>query len=113
MPQWLSALDLFTLPSFGDEGVPQAIMQAMACGLPVVSTPVGAIAEAVDAGRTGLLVAPADVDALADGLARLMGDASLRHTMGQAGLERARARFGSDIMLDRMEEVSRRFGRKS
>ncbi|NDP44038.1 MAG: glycosyltransferase family 4 protein, partial [Aromatoleum sp.] len=51
---WLQAFDLFTLPSYGEEGVPQAIMQAMACGLPVVSTPVGAIAEAVDAGVTGL-----------------------------------------------------------
>ena len=42
---WLQALDLFALPSWGEEGVPQAIMQAMACGLPVVSTTVGAITE--------------------------------------------------------------------
>ena len=62
---WLQALDLFTLPSYGEEGVPQAIMQAMACGIPVVSTPVGAIAEAVDAGVTGLLVAPRNAAALA------------------------------------------------
>ena len=48
---WLQALDLFALPSYGEEGVPQAIMQAMACGIPVVSTPVGAITEAVDAER--------------------------------------------------------------
>ena len=46
---WLQALELFALPSYGEEGVPQALMQAMACGMPAVSTPVGAIAEAVDA----------------------------------------------------------------
>jgi glycosyltransferase involved in cell wall biosynthesis len=59
---WLQALDLFTLPSYGEEGVPQAIMQAMACALPVVSTPVGAITEAVVAGETGLVVAPRSAD---------------------------------------------------
>lgn len=112
VPVWLSALDLFTLPSFGDEGVPQAIMQAMACGLPVVSTPVGAIAEAVDDGRTGLLVKPADDQALTDGLATLMGDAELRARFGAAGCRRAQEQFGIDIMLDRMERVFHEHGRK-
>jgi glycosyltransferase involved in cell wall biosynthesis len=53
---WLQALDLFTLPSYGEEGVPQAIMQAMACGIPVVSTR-WVIDEAVSHELTGLLVA--------------------------------------------------------
>lgn len=113
VPAWLSALDLFTLPSFGDEGVPQAIMQAMACGLAVVSTPVGAIAEAVEHDHTGLLVTPADSDALAAGLAKLMGDPALRAKMAAAGQQRARQRFGIDIMLDRMEQIFRRYGRPS
>src|SRR5438094_1548973 len=68
VPVWLNSLDLFTLPSFGDEGVPQAIMQAMACGLAVVATPVGAIEEAVQRGRTGLIVPPRDATALAAAL---------------------------------------------
>src|SRR5208282_4293996 len=66
---WLQAMDLVTLPSYGEEGVPQAIMQAMACAIPVVSTPVGAIPEVVDDELTGLLVAPRSADALAIGLA--------------------------------------------
>ena len=106
--EWLNCLDLFTLPSWGDEGVPQGVMQAMACGLAVVSTPVGAIREAVVADVTGLLVQPRDAAALADALARLMGDASLRRKMGEAGLDYAREQFGVDAMLDKMEIVFRR-----
>lgn len=111
IPEWLSALDIFVLPSYGEEGVPQAIMQAMACGLPVVTTPVGAIPEAVVEAKTGLMVEPKNARALADALARLMGDAELRRVMGLAGLAHAQANFGIESMLDQMEGVFRRYGR--
>jgi glycosyltransferase involved in cell wall biosynthesis len=107
VPAWLNSLDLFTLPSFGDEGVPQGIMQAMACGLAVVSTPVGAIEEAVQRERTGLIVPPRDAAALAQALAALMADTELRRRMGEAGLAHARAHFGVEEMLDKMEAVFR------
>ena len=105
---WLQALDLFTLPSYGEEGVPQAIMQAMACALPVVSTSVGAIAEAVEAAVTGLIVPPRDALALGAALARLREDPGLRRRFGAAARARAQERFGLDAMLDRMETVFRR-----
>jgi glycosyltransferase involved in cell wall biosynthesis len=108
VPRWLNALDLFTLPSFGDEGVPQGIMQAMACGLAVVATPVGAIEEAVQRDRTGLIVPAKDAAALAQALGRLMGDGTLRSTMGEAGRAYAQAHFGVDAMLDGMEAVFRK-----
>ena len=108
VPRWLSSLDLFTLPSFGDEGVPQGIMQAMACGLAVVATPVGAIEEAVQRDRTGLIVPPRNADALAGGLAKLMSDGALRRSMGEAGRAYALAYFGVDAMLDGMEAVFRK-----
>ncbi|MBL8521701.1 MAG: glycosyltransferase family 4 protein [Betaproteobacteria bacterium] len=107
VPEWLSALDLFVLPSYASEGVPQGIMQAMACALPVVATPVGAIGEAVQDGLTGLMTAPRDPAQLASTLARLMDSAPLRRQMGQAGLAFARAHFGIDIMVDGMESVFR------
>ena len=44
VPAWYACADIAALPSFGDEGVPQSLMQAAACGLPAVSTPIGAIA---------------------------------------------------------------------
>lgn len=108
VPEWLGCLDLFTLPSWGDEGVPQGVMQAMAGGLAVVSTPVGALREAVVENVTGLIAQPRDAASLATALGRLMGDAGLRKQMGDAGLAYARENFGIDVMLDRMEGVFRR-----
>ncbi len=102
---WLQAMDLFVLPSYGEEGAPQAIMQAMACGLPVVSTTVGAIGEVVVHGETGLLVPPRDVEALTSALRTLIQDADLRRKMGNTGRARALERFGIDRMLDAMEGV--------
>jgi glycosyltransferase involved in cell wall biosynthesis len=105
VPEWLSALDLLTLPSYGAEGVPQGIMQGMACGLAVVSTTVGAINEAVQHDETGYVVPPRDPAALATALAKLMRNDALRSQMAAAGLAYARANFGLDAMLDKMEEI--------
>ncbi len=80
-------------------------MQAAACGLPAVSTPIGAIAEAVIDNRTGLLVPPRDAAALAQALSRLMTDTALRSAMGAAAREYAQAHFGIDAMLDAMEAI--------
>ena len=105
VPAWYACADLAVLPSFGDEGVPQSLMQAAACGLPAISTPIGAIAEAVRDGKTGLLVPPRDVKALASALSYLMTHDQLRNHMGRAALERAHREFGIDRMLDAMERV--------
>jgi glycosyltransferase involved in cell wall biosynthesis len=109
-------MDVFCLPSFGDEGVPQGLMQAMACGVPAVSTPIGAIAEALQDGTTGLMTPPRDAERLAVTLRRLLSDASLRDQFSKASVEFARDNFGIDVMLDGMERVfmqalTRRSGR--
>ncbi len=111
VPEWLSAFDIFTLPSYGNEGVPQGIMQAMACGLPVVCTSVGAISEAVQDGRTGIMVATRNPQSLADALALLMGNEARRGQMGREGHAFAREHFGVDVMLDKMEAVFRQHAR--
>jgi glycosyltransferase involved in cell wall biosynthesis len=102
---WLQARDIFCLPSYANEGVPQALMQAMSCGLPVVSTPVGSIAEIVDNEVTGLLVAPQDIGALYTALTRLVDDVALRARLGAAARKTAQARFNEATMLERMEQV--------
>ncbi|HBC6052196.1 glycosyltransferase family 4 protein [Proteus mirabilis] len=105
VPDCLNAMDVFALPSFGNEGVPQGIMQAMACGLPVVSTTVGAISEAVIDGKTGFTLAPQVQETLINYLAKLMASDELRQQMGQASLAHAKAQFGLDNMLDKMEKI--------
>jgi glycosyltransferase involved in cell wall biosynthesis len=67
------------------EGIPVVLMEAMASGLPAVSTRLSGIPELVDDGQTGLLVPPADAAALADALERLARDPELRRRMGAAG----------------------------
>ena len=104
---WFQALDVFALPSYANEGVPQAVLQAMACGVPVVTTAVGSISEAVTHEETGLVVAPKDVDALLAALERLRNDAALRARLGRQARERVRERFGEETMLDRMESIFR------
>jgi len=105
--QWLATMDVFALPSYGEEGVPQAIMQAMACGLPVISTRVGAIPEAVVADRTGLLIPTRDSVALTAAISDLLQDSAKRQRFSSAAAEYARANFGIDEMLDRMEAAFR------
>ncbi|MBD2781138.1 glycosyltransferase family 4 protein [Xenorhabdus szentirmaii] len=105
VPDCLNAMDIFALPSFGNEGVPQGIMQAMSCGLPVVSTSVGAITEAVIDGETGYIVSPQNVEQLTEKLDLLMSHAELRSQMGNASLNRATHLFGMNNMLEKMESI--------
>jgi glycosyltransferase involved in cell wall biosynthesis len=75
------------------EGIPNAIVEAMACGLPVVAAGCGGIPEAVTDGVEGFLVPPRDPEAMARALLRLGQDASLRRRMGQAGRRRVISAF--------------------
>ncbi|MDA8109393.1 MAG: glycosyltransferase family 4 protein [Betaproteobacteria bacterium] len=109
---WLNALDVFALPSYGDEGLSQALMQAMACALPVITTPIGAHAEVVRDGDTGLLVPARDAAALAAAIARLLADEALRARLGVAAHRFAAAHCGEKAMLDRMEALFQRFARR-
>ena len=106
---WLRALDVFALPSYANEGVPQALLQAMFAGVACVTTDAGAIPEIARDDETALVVAKEDAPALGRGLDALLADAALR-----APARRQRARAGraraTDLpaMLDRMEAVFRR-----
>lgn len=102
---WLQAMDVFCLPSYANEGVPQAILQAMLCGLPIVTTPVGAILEAVTDARSALVVPPRDAASLAAAIKRLLDDPALAARLGAAARAEAVQRFSKTTMLDRMEQV--------
>ncbi len=84
---WLGAADLFVLPTL-EEGSPNAVIEALACGLPVVSSDIPALRETVD-DDCAVLVDPQSPTALRDAVAALLGDAERRASMGRAALARA------------------------
>lgn len=108
VPRWLQAFDLFALPSYANEGVPQALVQAMLCGLPCVTTSAGAIPEIAIDGRTAIVIPQQDVGALADAITRLVQDPALRARLGAAARAHCRDGFTRDAMLDRMEALFER-----
>ena len=104
---WMQACDVFCLPSYANEGVPQALMQAMACGVAVVSTPIGSIGEIVSDEETGVLVPPGDVERLRAALDALLADPARREALARNARATALERFGEARMVERMIEVFR------
>ena len=97
----LATTNVFALPSIidsdgGMDNLPTVIMEAMATGLPVVSTRIGGIPEMVVDNETGFLVQPNDAAALAGAIEKVMDDRSLAQRLGQAGDERAQELFSID-----------------
>lgn len=104
IPELLAQADLFVL-STNWEGFPISILEAMRAGLPVISTDVNGVREAVDDGKTGLLVAPRDGDGLLAALEKLAFDPALLERMGQRGRARFEQFFSLDAMLRKTVSV--------
>ena len=97
----LIAANVFVLPSIidpdgGMDNLPTVIMEAMATGLPIVSTTIGGIPEMVVENETGFLVQPGDAAALADAIEQVIDDRLLAQRLGQGGYERAQQLFSID-----------------
>jgi glycosyltransferase involved in cell wall biosynthesis len=108
---WLQSFDVFALPSYANEGVPQALVQAMLVGLPCVTTSVGAIPELARHDDTALVVPAEDPAALRAALERLLRDQALRQRLGAAARRHAAENFSQERMLERMEEIYRQVSR--
>jgi colanic acid/amylovoran biosynthesis glycosyltransferase len=103
----LQQTDLFIAPSVtssdGDiEGIPVSIMEAMACGLPILSTKHSAIPDLVKDGESGFLVREHDVEALAERLNTLAADPQLRRSMGERGREIVTSEFNAESLTSRL-----------
>ena len=102
------SFDVFAIPSVEGDTIPQVVMQALAMGIPVVSTTVGSIPDVVIDSETGFVVPPRDAGALADRIATLLDDAALRARLGAQGRSLVQRCYSLDKMLDRMEGVYHR-----
>jgi glycosyltransferase involved in cell wall biosynthesis len=100
----LATADLFVHPSLS-EGLPLAILEAMAAGLPIVATRVGGVPHALDDGRAGLLVPPGDPPALEAALRALLQEPARAAELGRAAHARARSVYSLAAMTDRYLEI--------
>jgi glycosyltransferase involved in cell wall biosynthesis len=104
VPEILASTDLFVLPS-RTEALPNAVIEAMAAGLPVVASDVGGIPELIAHGTSGWLVPPGHSDALADAIVALLDDSALARKLGAAAADRVSREFGFGRLVDRMERL--------
>ena len=103
----LGEADILVLPST-HEGQPMVILEAMASGMCVIASAVGGIPDLIDDGRTGLLVPPSDVGALAASLRAVVGDVELRRRLGYAAAETVRSTFTAEQVAARIDDLYRR-----
>jgi len=102
----LQATDIFVLSSVG-EGISNAALEAMASGVPVVTTNTGGMPEAISDGVEGFVVPMRDAPALAERIAQLAGDRELRARMGRAARARAEAEFSLERQASVFEQIYR------
>jgi len=100
----LAALDILVMTSY-TESFPNAILEAMAMGKPVVATNVGGIPELVEEGQTGFLVSPRDPEAIADRVLSLSRDSARRQQMGRAARARVESNFTVQAVIARLEGI--------
>jgi glycosyltransferase involved in cell wall biosynthesis len=100
----LAESDVYVLPSY-NEGLPMSVLEAMAAGLPVITTTVGGLPELIASGENGWLIEPGDVDAMTQALAELAADPDRRLRLGAAGRERVEASYSRPVVLGLLEAI--------
>lgn len=98
IPALWAGSHIAVLPSYYGEGVPHALVEAAACGRPLIAADGPGLRDIVRNGETGILVPPRDAGALADAIARLAGDSALRTRMGAAARRLAEKKFSADAI---------------
>lgn len=111
VPELIAASDVCVLPSAGNEGTPQAVIQYLAMARPVVATAVGGVPEVIEEGRTGLLVRPGDAAQLSGSVAWLLGNPERAQAMAGAGRWLVTQRFDADRVAERTLEIYARLTR--
>jgi glycosyltransferase involved in cell wall biosynthesis len=110
MEEYLQQIDIFVLPSFYREGLPRVLLEAAACGVPVVTTDMPGCRKAVVDGETGFIVPPQDAVALSEALSELLSDPSMRRQMGRQGRELVEEKFDKRVITEKYLDVYREMG---
>lgn len=108
---FLRKLDVLSVPATYDEPKGMFLLEAMACGVPLVQPRRGAFTEIVEKTGAGLLVEPDDTQSLAEGILRLFNDPALAEQLGQNGFQKVREHYGVGSMADRAIEVYERLAK--
>lgn len=102
IPELYQSADVFCSPASYEGGVANVYLEAMACACPVIASIAGGAPEAVEHGKTGLLVAPGDAPAVARALDQLLTNRAMARTMGDAGRRKVEAYFDMDRYIERV-----------
>ncbi len=104
IPKWLSVADIFLFPS-RSEGMPVALLEALSCGIPAITSNVGGIPEVMENGKTGWIVNIENIDELISRIKQLVDNKELRTIMGNYARKVIINRFDKNIITDRIKKV--------
>jgi len=109
LPAYYSAADYFILPSASGEGLPLVLLEAMACGLPVIATTVGGTPEIIKHMKNGVLVPPRNPEAMAETMSKILSEERLGPTIGEEARRIVEDRFTWEENLRQLQEIYQKF----
>jgi len=109
LPVYYDAADYFILPSASGEGLPLVLLEAMACGLPVIATTVGGTPEIIKHMKNGVLVPPRNPEAMAETMAKLLSEERLGATIGEEARRIVEDRFTWEKNLHQLQDIYKKF----
>lgn len=105
VPALLAGMSVLCVPSVGEEAFGRTVIEAGACGVPVVASRMGGLVDVIEDGRTGLLISPEDPRELAEAVMKLLKDSAYAKKMARAARERVETEFGLEKMFESTLEV--------